>query len=60
MCSGRLILPPLRERLEDLPWLVKHFVHKYAVKLGKRIETIPQAVMDALWPIDEAVRPIIG
>jgi transcriptional regulator with GAF, ATPase, and Fis domain len=49
-----LTLPPLRERLEDLPWLVNHFVHKYAVKLGKRIETIPQAVMDAWhahpWP----------
>jgi hypothetical protein len=33
---------------------VHHFVHKYAVKLGKRIETIPQAVMDAWqahpWP----------
>jgi formate hydrogenlyase transcriptional activator len=47
-------LPPLRERLEDLPELVNHFVHKYAVKLGKRLETIPQAVMDAWhahpWP----------
>ena len=47
-------LPPLRERLEDLPELVNHFVHKYAVKLGKRIETIPPAVMDtwhaSAWP----------
>ena len=49
-----LTLPPLRERLEDLPWLVNHFVHTYALKLGKRIETIPQAVLDAWhahpWP----------
>jgi transcriptional regulator with GAF, ATPase, and Fis domain len=47
-------LPPLRERLEDLPELVNHFVHKYAVKLGKSIEPIPPAVMDAWhaypWP----------
>src|SRR5262245_7201957 len=45
-----LTLPPLRARLEDLPELVNHFVHKYAVKLWKRIETIPQAVMDA-WKV---------
>jgi DNA-binding NtrC family response regulator len=34
--------------------LVNHFVHTYAVKLGKRIETIPQAVINAWqahhWP----------
>ncbi len=47
-------LPPLRERAEDIPLLVKHFVGKYGARLGKRIDTIPQAVMDALlaypWP----------
>jgi formate hydrogenlyase transcriptional activator len=49
-----LVVPPLRERPEDIPLLVTHFVHKFAVKLGKRIETIPPAVMDVLqahpWP----------
>jgi transcriptional regulator with GAF, ATPase, and Fis domain len=49
-----LVVPPLRERPEDIPLLVAHFVHKFAAKLGKRIETIPPAVMDALqahpWP----------
>ncbi len=47
-------VPPLRERAEDIPLLVRYFVMKYGGKLGKRIETVPQRVMDALqaypWP----------
>ncbi|MCI0484074.1 MAG: sigma 54-interacting transcriptional regulator [candidate division NC10 bacterium] len=47
-------LPPLRERAEDIPLLVRYFVMKYGVKLGKRVETIAQRTMDALkvypWP----------
>ncbi len=46
--------PALRDRREDLPLLVQHFVLKHAAKLGKRIESIPQATLDALgsypWP----------
>ncbi len=46
--------PPLRERKEDIPLLVKHFIRKYGAKTGKKIETIPQKVMDTLqayhWP----------
>jgi transcriptional regulator with GAF, ATPase, and Fis domain len=47
-------LPPLRERKEDIPLLVKYFATKYGTKVGKRIETIPQKTLDALlaypWP----------
>ena len=47
-------VPPLREHREDIPLLVKHFVQKYGARTGKKIETIPQKVMEALqaypWP----------
>ena len=46
--------PSLRERKEDLPLLVQHFVDKYSARIGKPIESIPQKVMNALqaydWP----------
>jgi len=46
--------PPLREHKEDIPLLVNHFVRKYGTKTGKKIETIPQQVMETLqdyhWP----------
>jgi len=49
-----LVLPPLRDRIEDIPMLVSHFVQKYSAKMGKRIEHIPKAVMETLqaygWP----------
>ncbi len=43
-----ILLPPLRERTEDVPSLVHHFVHKFAQRQGKSIEHIPEEVMDIL------------
>jgi len=49
-----LVLPPLRERPDDIPRLVRHFTQRFARRMGRRIETIPSCVMNALvgyaWP----------
>jgi DNA-binding NtrC family response regulator len=49
-----IVIPPLRERREDIPLLVQYFMQKYARRLHKRIETIPAQAMTALtayhWP----------
>ena len=49
-----LVLPPLRERPDDIPRLVRHFTQRFARRMGRRIEAIPSAVMEALvrypWP----------
>jgi len=49
-----VVLPPLRERPEDIPLLVCHFTERFARRMGRLIETVPTAVMDALtrynWP----------
>jgi formate hydrogenlyase transcriptional activator len=47
-------LPPLRERADDIPLLVRHFVEQHARNLGRRIDSIPAEVMETLahhpWP----------
>ena len=49
-----VLVPPLRERREDIPELVMHFVEKIGLRVGKKIERIPPATMSALtsydWP----------
>ncbi len=47
-------IPPLRERPEDIPMLVRHFTQKYARRLEKPIQSIPARAMNKLrewhWP----------
>jgi formate hydrogenlyase transcriptional activator len=43
-----VMLPPLRERREDIPALVAHFVDIYGRRMGRYIEHIPPATMSAL------------
>jgi len=49
-----MMLPPLRERPQDIPLLVEHFVQKFAAQQGKPVDTIPDDVIVALrqhdWP----------
>ncbi len=49
-----ITLPPLRERGDDIPLLIEHFVEKFARRQGKSIQCIPDDVMAALtryrWP----------
>ena len=49
-----LTVPPLRSRVDDIPFLVWHFVKKYAARMSRRIDTIlPQdmaAMLEYSWP----------
>ena len=47
-------MPPLRERIEDLPLLVEHFVRQYGQQFGKRVQGLSPEALTALseyrWP----------
>jgi formate hydrogenlyase transcriptional activator len=49
-----ILLPPLRDRSEDIPELVRHFVAKYAGRMSKAVQDIPSQTMEAMlsydWP----------
>ena len=49
-----ITVPPLRERAEDIPILVRYFAQKHAERMHRRIEIIPPETMEALvrwrWP----------
>ncbi len=49
-----IVIPPLRERPEDIPFLVRAVVKEFQKRMGKEIESIPKKTMQALqsysWP----------
>ena len=49
-----IVVPPLRERREDIPLLVGYFTQQYAARMGKEIGAIPSEAMEHLlrypWP----------
>ena len=49
-----ITLPPLRDRMDDIPRLAEHFVRKFAKQQGKMIDCIPDNVIEELmshdWP----------
>lgn len=49
-----ITIPPLRERVDDIPLLIGYFAQKHALRMNKRVHKIPKQTVDALcnypWP----------
>lgn len=49
-----MMLPALRDRKQDIPLLVRHFVKKFGPRLGRKIEHVPETVLACMsryhWP----------
>ena len=49
-----MTVPPLRERKEDIPLLIRYFTQKHAKRMNRPIESIPSAAIEFLtdyeWP----------
>ncbi|MEA2116227.1 MAG: sigma 54-interacting transcriptional regulator [Thermodesulfobacteriota bacterium] len=49
-----IIIPPLKQRRDDIPLLAQYFVEKYSRKMGKKIDRIPKATLEKMmtysWP----------
>src|SRR5262249_22693012 len=49
-----IVVPPLRDRVEDIPILAEHFIHKHATRSGKHVTAMEDGVLSLLqayhWP----------
>jgi formate hydrogenlyase transcriptional activator len=49
-----ITIPPLRDRIDDIPLLIGYFTQKHALRMNKRVDKIPKETVDALcsypWP----------